>query len=94
MTRTEIERIAVLETKVDGISTTLDKVDSKLDAIVIDMHERVNILEAFHNADDIRHQQASSFANHSQKIIITTVAVSNFILAIVIFMVNHASVRI
>jgi len=41
-----IERVAVLESKVDTIQTTLERIETKLDSVVDDHGQRITRLEA------------------------------------------------
>jgi hypothetical protein len=45
MTRTELERIAVVETQLDAVQNTLRGVDGKLDYIIAHFDSRVSFLE-------------------------------------------------
>lgn len=88
MTRTEIERIAVLETKLDTVSETVSLIDLKLDHVIEGMGRRVEVLEDLHVASDIREAQRNKYLGVSRSFFLGAIALANGLLAIFIAWVN------
>jgi hypothetical protein len=77
MTRTEIERIAVLETKVDAVAVVLDKIDLRLET-TLDQHDaRLVVLEAVVAAETAQAQLRQRYLSISRGGLVLLIAASN-----------------
>jgi hypothetical protein len=71
MTRTEIERLAVVETQMDSVCSKIADMDAKIDNLTTLVSARVT-----------RDEYISVLTNRANKLILSVIVVSNFVLGV------------